>query len=424
MLTKKGVFVMIINASSIGMSSERAYNSYSSSRVLGITMKADVAATLELSEEGKSYLLQLEEQLKEREKEQKQSQKDNEQRSMKQMLRQLKSNQTQQVSTPLVKSEDDAQIQMLRQLLKALNNAKNGDFSRFEISRNQIQSMSRMYGSTSSTGVSIGKGQPGGGITGIFGSASVSEEIRVSGSNNATISVMNLSSGNGNTNGSMWTRITASETTHTEWEYTTFRTAGVAVTADGREISFNVDLEMSRACVGISSELMMENYFVTDPLVINLDKNVATVTDQKFVFDLDADGKEEEISFVGKGSGFLAYDKNDDGTINDGNELFGTQSGDGFKDLASYDEDKNGWIDEADSIFNKLKVWTKDENGNDKLIDIKQAGIGAMYLGSSETQFHLKNAVTNNTNGIIQKSGVYLREDGSAGTLQHVDLVI
>jgi len=61
---------MIINASSIGMSSERAYNSYSSSRVLGITMKADVAATLELSEEGKSYLLQLEEQLKEREKEQ------------------------------------------------------------------------------------------------------------------------------------------------------------------------------------------------------------------------------------------------------------------------------------------------------------------------------------------------------------------
>ena len=35
-----------------------------------------------------------------------------------------------------------------------------------------------------------------------------------------------------------------------------------------------------------------------------------------------------------------------------------------FKDLAEYDEDHNGWIDENDSIFSKLKVWTKDENGN------------------------------------------------------------
>ncbi len=39
--------------------------------------------------------------------------------------------------------------------------------------------------------------------------------------------------------------------------------------------------------------------------------------------------------------------------INDGSELFGTSSGDGFKDLATYDEDENGWIDENDSIFSK-----------------------------------------------------------------------
>ena len=37
-------------------------------------------------------------------------------------------------------------------------------------------------------------------------------------------------------------------------------------------------------------------------------------------------------------------------------KLFGTSSGDGFKDLAEYDEDGNGWIDENDSIFNRLKV--------------------------------------------------------------------
>ena len=62
--------------------------------------------------------------------------------------------------------------------------------------------------------------------------------------------------------------------------------------------------------------------------------NVTSVSDMKFKFDIDSDGKVDEISFVGKSSGFLALDKNEDGKINDGSELFGTKSGDGFSDLA------------------------------------------------------------------------------------------
>ena len=62
------------------------------------------------------------------------------------------------------------------------------------------------------------------------------------------------------------------------------------------------------------------------------------LSDQTFYFDLDADGKEEEISVL-NGSGYLALDKNGDGVINDGSELFGTKNGDGFADLARYDED-------------------------------------------------------------------------------------
>ena len=75
---------------------------------------------------------------------------------------------------------------------------------------------------------------------------------------------------------------------------------------------------------------------------------------------------------------FLALDKNGDGRMNDGSELFGTASGDGFKDLAAYDEDGNGWIDENDSIYSQLKIWTKDENGKDHLIDLKDADVGAI----------------------------------------------
>lgn len=181
---------------------------------------------------------------------------------------------------------------------------------------------------------------------------------------------------------------------------------------------------MSRAFMSNFDQLQVQNYVKTDPLMINLDTNVGHVSEQKFYFDLDADGKEENISFAGKGSGFLALDKNGDGKINDGSELFGTKSGDGFRDLAEYDEDKNGWIDENDSIFGKLRVWTKDKDGRDYLMDLKQADVGAIYLGNKDTQFSLKDD-SNQLNGEIKKTGIYLREsNGTAGTLNHVDLVL
>ena len=122
-------------------------------------------------------------------------------------------------------------------------------------------------------------------------------------------------------------------------------------------------------------------------------------------------------------SGYLALDANSDGIINDGNELFGTQSGNGFKDLLAHDEDGNGWIDEADSIFQKLKIWTMDENGNSTLIDLAEAGIGAIYLGYENTEFSLKNDA-NETNAVIQKTGLFLYENGMSGTIQQMDLAV
>ena len=89
-----------------------------------------------------------------------------------------------------------------------------------------------------------------------------------------------------------------------------------------------------------------------------------------------------------------------------------------------YDKDKNGWIDEADDIFKHLKVWTLDDNGEKQLINLKEAGIGAIYLGNAQTQFTLDNHDANKKNGVIQKTGVYLKENGVAGTIQHVDLAV
>lgn len=209
-----------------------------------------------------------------------------------------------------------------------------------------------------------------------------------------------------------------------ESEMTCFDTTGTAITADGRSLSFNISVEMSRSFVEMAEEqINFGEPRLCDPLVINLNSNVASVSDQKFFFDIDADGTGDEISMLGKDSGYLALDTNADGVINDGSELFGTKSGNGFKDLLTHDEDGNGWIDEADTIFKLLKIWTMDENGNSTLVDLKEAGVGAIYLGYENTEFSLKNEA-HETNAVIQKTGLFLYEDGTAGTVQQMDLAV
>ena len=145
---------------------------------------------------------------------------------------------------------------------------------------------------------------------------------------------------------------------HEETENTGFATQGTVKCADGREINFNLNVTMSRSFQEYHEEnVRMMEVSMCDPLVINLDGNIAELSDQTFLFDLDGDGQKDEINRLGAGSGFLALDKNGDGVINDGNELFGTKSGNGFADLAAYDTDHNGFIDEGDEIWDKLKIW-------------------------------------------------------------------
>ena len=213
---------------------------------------------------------------------------------------------------------------------------------------------------------------------------------------------------------------------YNEQEETVFNTTGEVVTADGRSISFNVEATMSRA---FSQEYFshmdieaMQAPNMIDPLVINLDNNLASVSDQKFYFDLDSDGILDSISQLSSSSGFLALDLNDDDKINDGSELFGTKSGNGFKDLALYDSDNNGWIDENDEVFEKLLIWTKDENGKDILYHLKDAGVGAICLKSVNTDFSLNSLRNNRTNAMVRQSGIFLYENGMAGTVQQLDL--
>lgn len=130
----------------------------------------------------------------------------------------------------------------------------------------------------------------------------------------------------------------------------------------------------------------------------------------------------DQISLLKNGSGFLALDRNSNGKIDDGGELFGTKSGDGFGDLSKYDDDDNGWIDSNDAIFDKLRIWSKTSN-KDELLALGEVGIGAIFLGNTQTPFSLKSE-SNELLGEMRKSGMVLFENFKAGVISHIDMAV
>lgn len=390
---------MKITDSRVNMASSHTSFSQTHEETATIEMRANdktIGAIMELSSEGElSYLQSMEKY----EKEQAEAKKQQEERNWQHTLNALATQQSQvnEANSNLAPSEEDYMITLLKKMLEMLKGGK--------LSKNDLRYLKGMK----------------------------ALDLRMSKNNNASFKlstdgqkmeqVIDTASV-GRTQ--VWQKITATSGTHLEYENSKFSTTGMAKTADGRELNFNVEVTLGRSLSQRIDTLTAESYtkILTDPLVINLDTNVTSLSDVKFKFDLDSDGKEEEVSSLGRGSGFLALDKNGDGKINDGSELFGTKSGDGFKDLEAYDEDHNGWIDENDSVYEKLKVWIKDEDGNDKLLSLKEADVGAIYLQNANTEFSFKDA-SGDLNGMLRKTGIYLKEStGQANTIAHVDLAL
>lgn len=220
-----------------------------------------------------------------------------------------------------------------------------------------------------------------------------------------------------------WGTVYHVEETTLQQESMQFSARGIARTADGHEITLSVELNMSREFISHSNLTVRAGDALKDPLVINFEGNAAELTRTKFAFDIDADGRMDQIAFVGPDSGYLALDRNGDGSINDGRELFGALSGDGFADLVHHDDDGNGWIDENDAVFARLLIWSRDGEGHDRLDGLLGRNVGAIYLGQTATPFSLKDN-DNALLGVVRASGVYLKEDGGVGTVQQLDLVV
>ncbi|MCT8342671.1 MULTISPECIES: hypothetical protein [Photorhabdus] len=137
------------------------------------------------------------------------------------------------------------------------------------------------------------------------------------------------------------------------------------------------------------------------PLIIDLtgDGIITIAENGSIYFDHDNDGIVESSGWIEANNAFLVWDKNGDGKINNGNELFGNnfilkngnKSENGFVALADLDDNCDGIFDQNDSLWNSLELWidaNKDGITDDgELYKLSESGISAINLTYKENGF-------------------------------------
>ncbi|MBQ0937572.1 cadherin-like domain-containing protein [Ideonella paludis] len=163
------------------------------------------------------------------------------------------------------------------------------------------------------------------------------------------------------------------------------------------------------------------------PLMLDMNGDgIQTVNVEHGVaFDLMGQGQKERTGWTDGKDGFLVMDRNGDGQINDGTELFGNgtrtaegkQAKDGFAALADLDSNGDGHITAADAEFANLQVWV-DGNGDGQtqageLVHLADVGIVSLNLQAQQTEVLQKG-------NIIGLMSSFTKADGSSHELADV----
>jgi len=194
-------------------------------------------------------------------------------------------------------------------------------------------------------------------------------------------------------------------------QHSSFSAEGFVKTKDGKQIDFSAKFEQ----LSLNYSYSKTSGKMVDPLVLEIDNR--KVGPEKLVqLDLNFDGQDEKF-YIGGRNGFLVYDKNSNGQVDDASELLGPRTNDGFSELSQLDSDGNNWIDEDDIEFLKLKIWTVDECGKEKLVGLLDLNVGAIFLGNVSTPFDYEQYM-------VRTSGIYLSEDGTVGRIKQIDIKV
>lgn len=156
-----------------------------------------------------------------------------------------------------------------------------------------------------------------------------------------------------------------------------------------------------------------------DPLVVSLSGSPVQLTEQNMLFDLNSNGEKVKLPQLAAQQYYLSADRNQDQQINHGAELFGPQTGQGFAELAQFDDNGNGFIDAADDIWQHLYLWRPNET----LLSMNEAKLSTFSISSAATPMPLLDKQQQKS-GEIQRSGLAFSNDAKPVLVQQIDLVV
>jgi Ca2+-binding RTX toxin-like protein len=137
----------------------------------------------------------------------------------------------------------------------------------------------------------------------------------------------------------------------------------------------------------------------SSPLVFDLDGDGIEITQlsdkSTTLFDLNADGRRTQMAWASPDDAFLALDRDGNGLIDTGKELFGDQTvlangkkaADGYAAQAELDSNHDGQLDAQDARFADLRLWRDlDQNGisdSSELLTLAQLDITQINLNKT-----------------------------------------
>ena len=163
-----------------------------------------------------------------------------------------------------------------------------------------------------------------------------------------------------------------------------------------------------------------------DPLIFDLDGDgikTTSLDQSRTYFDLDSNGFAERTAWVDASDGLLVLDRNNDGQITSGQELFGDQTllangrraDSGFEALREFDSNRDGRIDAKDEVYSKLKIW-RDLNGDGISQAEELKALGDYNIASISLSSTSPNA-SDVMNNIQRRVGSFIKTDGSGGVI-------
>jgi hypothetical protein len=141
---------------------------------------------------------------------------------------------------------------------------------------------------------------------------------------------------------------------------------------------------------------------IPSPIILDLDGDgvIATVGLSSGVFfDHAGDGFAERTGWVAPGDGLLVWDRNANGLIGSGRELFGSETllpnglnaVNGFEALKAFDANGDGFIDADDPVYAQLRVWvdadTNARTGEGELLTLQEAGVKSINVNYTNSNF-------------------------------------